>query len=96
MTSMKMLKAPPNFDPERDNYEQFKKDISLWELLTELDNKKKGPAVYLSLKNKAREAVRNLPIEEISADGGLKTIIDRLDEVYLAESIRSFSAILQM
>ena len=88
-----MLKAPPNFDLERDNYEQFKKDISLWELLTELDNKKKGPAVYLSLKNKAREAVRNLPIEEISAEGGLKTIIDRLDEVYLADrNTRAYEA----
>ena len=88
MTSMKMLKSPPNFDPERDNYEQFKKDIALWELLTELDNKKKGPAVYLSLKNKAREAVRNLPIEEISADGGLKTIIDRLCLLYTSPSPR--------
>ena len=45
MTSMKHLKAPPNFDPERDNCEKFKKDIALWELLTEADNKKKGPTV---------------------------------------------------
>ena len=76
---MKSLKAPPKFDPETDNYEQFKKDIQIWELLTELDAKKKGPAVYLTLQNKAREAVRNLSIADISAEGGLQTIITLID-----------------
>jgi len=90
---MKSLKAPPQFDPEKDNYEQFKKDIQIWELLTELDAKKKGPAVYLSLQNKAREAVRNISVAEVSADGGLQTIIDRLDEVYLADkNTRAYEA----
>ena len=90
---MKSLKAPPQFNPDNDNYEQFKKDIAIWELLTELDAKKKGPAVYLSLQKKAREAVRNLTIAAISAEGGLKTITDRLDEVYLADkNTRAYEA----
>ena len=81
----KSLKSPPQFDPDADNYEQFKKDLQIWELFTDLDVKKKGPAVYLSLNKKAREAVRSLTVDQINSATGLKTITDRLDEVYLAD-----------
>ena len=89
----KSVKAPPAFDPETDNYEQFKKDLQIWELLTDLAATKKGPAVYLSLKKETREAVRNLSVAEISAEGGLNKIIERLDEVYLADkNTRAYDA----
>ena len=77
----KSLKSPPQFDPDADNYEQFKKDLQIWELFTDLDVKKKGPAVYLPLNKKVREAVRSLTVDQINSASGLKTITDRLDEV---------------
>ena len=40
----KSLKSPPRFDPDEDNYEQFKKDLEIWSLLTDLEAKKRGPA----------------------------------------------------
>ena len=89
----KNLKAPPPFDPDEDNYEQFKKDLQIWEILTELDVKKKGPAVYLSLNKKARDAVRNLSVADISDNDGLKKIIQRLDDVYHADkNTRAYTA----
>ena len=82
----KSLKSPPQFDPDADNYEQFKKDLQIWELFTDLDVKKKGPAVYLSLNKKAHEAARSLAVDQINLASGLKTITDILDEVYLADN----------
>ena len=38
------LKAPPEFEPEDDNYERWKDDIEIWEVLTTLEKKKQGPA----------------------------------------------------
>ena len=91
--SSKSYKAPPLFDPDTDNYEQFKKDLQIWEILTDLDAKKKGPAVYLALGKKTREAVRNLTVAEVSAESGLTKIIERLDEVYLADkNTRAYTA----
>ena len=81
----KSLKSPPRFDPDEDNYEQFKKDLQIWGLLTDLEAKKRGPAVYLSLDKKAREAVRSLTVAQINADDGLAKITERLDEVYLQD-----------
>ena len=87
------LKSPPQFDPDNDNYEQFKKDLQIWDLVTDLEAKKRGPAVYLSLNKKVREAVRSLSVEQINNDNGLKAITDRLDEVYLADkNTRAYTA----
>ena len=51
------LKAPPVFN-EEDDYLAWKNDVEVWRMYTDLDKKKIGPAVYLSLTNRAREAVR--------------------------------------
>ena len=89
----KNLKAPPLFNPDEDNYESFKRDLSIWESFTDLADKKKGPAVYLSLSKKARESVRDIQVAEISSDGGLKIIITKLDEIYLADkNTRAYTA----
>ena len=52
---------------------------------TDLDKKKRGPAVYLTFKASACDKVRNLTIEEIGAEDGVKKITDKLDEVYLKD-----------
>ena len=91
--SSKSVKAPPVFNPDEDSYEQYKKDLKIWEILSDLSVNKKGPAVYLSLNKNTREAVRNLTITEISGGDGLDKIIERLDEVYLADkNTRAYDA----
>ena len=82
---MSKLKTPPQFNPDEDSYESFKHDLQIWNTFTELDAKKRGPAVYLSLTKKTREAVRDLSSTELSGNDGLEKIISRLDDVYLAD-----------
>ena len=90
---MSKLKAPPVFNADEDSYEDFKRELEIWDSFTELEKKKRGPAVYLSLQKKTKQALRGLKPAELSADDGLLKIIDKLDEVYLADSsTRAYTA----
>ena len=78
------LKTPPILEDE-EHYREWKQDLSIWQLFTELEKVKQGPAVYLILKGNAREAVRDLKPEEIGAAGGVKKITDKLDQLFLKD-----------
>ena len=52
-----------------------------------------GPAVYLTLTGRAREAVRDLKPADIGKETGLDEIIVKLDAVYLKdENTRAYVA----
>ncbi len=78
------LKTPP---PMRNDtsYDDWKKEIEVWKLLTDLEKEKQGPALLLSLSGKARDAALELDIVDISTDTGLATIINRLDRLFLVD-----------
>ena len=78
------LKAPPVFT-EEDDYISWKNDIEVWQMFTDLEGKKRGPAVYLTLTGRARDAVRELSTADIGRDNGLKKIIDKLDTLFLQD-----------
>ena len=82
---MSKFQKPPLFNPDEDSYERYKNDLQIWESFTDLEAKKKGPAVYLSLTGKARESVRNLKAADLSADDGLDKLIEKLDDVFLKD-----------
>ena len=73
MASNKLM-APPVFNEEED-YMAWKNDIEVWQMYTDLDRKKQGPAVYLSLTDRAREVVRSIKPAELAENDGLKKII---------------------
>lgn len=74
--------APPVFD-ENISWIDYKKEIKIWQALTDLPAKKQGPSLYLSLKGKAREAALEIDIDELKKDTGVQTTLDRLDKLYL-------------
>ena len=67
------LKTPPLLTDDI-SYDDWKADLSIWKLFTELEAKKQGPALYLSLSGKARECVRALTPEQIGGETGFKLI----------------------
>ena len=86
------LKTPPLLT-EDITYAEWKKDLGIWKLLTELTKKKQGPALYLTLPPKARECLRSLTENEIGGDTGLDLILNKLDGFYVDdENLQSFSA----
>ena len=76
----------PTFNPDEDAYESFRKDLQIWDTFSDLGKEKKGPAVYLSLPKNVREGVRDLTIDTLSSDNGLSKIIEKLDDIYLADA----------
>ena len=83
-TSIQTLRTPPILAGQ-DSYLEWKEDISVWELFTDLVQTKRGPAVYLTLTGNARDCVRDLTPAEIGSADGVKKIIDKLDKVYLKD-----------
>ena len=73
--------GPPVFDENRETWKQFKKKLNLWEALTPLKDTEKGSIVYLSLKGKAEEIVRNLSEKQIRSKNEYSTIVNALDAV---------------
>ena len=55
-------------------------------MFTDLEKKKRGPAVFLSLTGQAGDCVRALGAEEIGKETGVKSIIEQLDKIFLKDS----------
>ena len=74
--------SPPVFNEETDTWTDYKKELEIWKALTTLEPKKQGPALYLQLQGKAKDAVRNLEITKVTAENGITEIMNVLDELY--------------
>ena len=58
-----------------NNSKNWRADLEIREMLTDLEKKKRGPAVFHSLTGQAREYVRALGAEEIGKETGVESII---------------------
>ena len=81
--------TPPPVLSEDISWLDYKKELKIWQALTDLPAKKQGPSLYLSLTGKAREAALELDIAVISKDDGLEKILERLDKLYLQDTNQS-------
>ena len=78
------IKAPPALS-KSISYETWLKEIEIWKLYTDTPVEKQGPAIFLTLEGKAREAVLELDIKDISGADGCKNIVAKLDTLYLKD-----------
>ena len=84
--------VPPELNND-SNYTDWKYDVSVWKMLTKLEKEKQGPALYLSLKGKAGECVRVIPLDAVGSNDGFDKLITCLDKLYLKdENTRAFIA----
>jgi hypothetical protein len=67
MASSATIKVPPVFNESEMDYEQWKKDISLWVSFTDLPETKHGIAVHLSLTGRARKASSELSVDHLKS-----------------------------
>ena len=88
MSSVSNIKAPPSLS-KCSSYETWLKEIEIWQAFTDLAEIKQGPAIFLSLDGRAREAVLELEVVKISAKDGVKNIIAKLDSLYLKDKTQS-------
>lgn len=78
------IKNPPLF-AENDDYDIWKRDIELWSEFTDLPAEKKAIAIHLSLTGKARQASSELKVDELKSVTGVKTLLEKLDRVFLQD-----------
>ena len=76
-----ILKSPPVLKDEEE-HSNWKQDLEIWQLYTDLDKKKQGAAVYLCLLDKAIECARSLTKEELGANDGVAKIVAKLDILF--------------
>jgi hypothetical protein len=74
--------SPPIFDEAKMTWREYKKEIEVWSMLTSLSKQKRGPALWMNLKGKAKEAVKEMDLNEIKAEDGLEKMISKLEDVF--------------
>ena len=87
MANKNDIKAPPALK-EDVPYENWKKEITIWQLFTSLEKKKQGLAILLSLEGKAREAALELEVDELNKDDGVSKVLAQLDKLYLKDKLQ--------
>ena len=85
MASNATKSSPPVFDEKIHTWKEYMKELYMWKSLTSLEKYKQGPALYLSLKGRAKEVVKDLNNEEIVGDDGIDKISDALDAIFRKE-----------
>ena len=73
---------PGDFDEAKFSWKNYKKELEVWAKFTKLSEDKRGPALWCSLTGKAKEAIQDMDIAEISAVDGLDKIITKLDSLF--------------
>ena len=86
-------KNPPEFS-SNICYTQWKKELAVWKIGTDVAKGKQGPAVALSLSGKARAAALMVDTEAMAKDDGLDKVIEELDKLFQVDTLQStFKAI---
>ena len=75
--------APPRL--EKIEYEKWRKEMTLWQMATNVVAKKQAPTVFLSLTGKAREAVLEMNIELLNQDDGMTKLYEKLDSLFATD-----------
>ena len=75
-------------------YSEWKKELKIWCDFTDVNKKKQGGALFLTLSGKARQSVLSkIDTDKLATDNGIKLINDILDKLYLKDvSLAGFTA----
>ena len=80
------FKAPPPLS-QSSCYDDWLKEIEIWQAFTDLAAEKQGPAVFLTLEGKAHEAILSMDIEKIKGKDGVENIVTELNKLYLKDKL---------
>ena len=84
---MASSKCPPKFNNDSE-YENWKRDISIWCELTDLAEDKRALAIHLSLSGRARIASSEIELAVLKSENGVKCRIEKLDSLFLPDKGR--------
>jgi hypothetical protein len=76
------MNTPPAYDEEKYSWREYKKELEVWVELTSLPKRKQGPALFITLKGKAKEAISDMEIAELTDEVGFANMIAKLDNLF--------------
>ena len=82
---MTTYKTPPELAGK--DYETWKKEVSLWQSITNLPAEKQAVAVTLSLSGQYREVATSINSELLKANNGVENLVTEFDKHFKRESI---------
>ena len=82
MSTSNVILTPPDFDESKTTWREYKKEVEVWSSLTTLGQEKQGPALWMALKGKAKDAVKEMEISDIKKEDGLTVMMKKLDDVF--------------
>ena len=76
--------APPIFK-DGDDFFEWKRELSIWSVVTDIDEEKQAAAIYLSLEGKARECCKCIDVQELTGKNGKKALLSKLEALYAVD-----------
>lgn len=64
------------------SFEDWEKEIELWQIITNIPIEKQGAYIFLSLEGKARECCRTIDKKDLTGKEGVGTLLKKLKELY--------------
>lgn len=72
---------PPTLSDDVD-FEDWEREIKIWQLATDVEKSKQGARIYLSLEGKARENCKTIAIADLDGENGVKVLTEKLKKLY--------------
>ena len=74
-------KSPPLLQEDK-NYNDWKKEVSIWQIATDVKSEKQAAAIFMILEGKSRQAVLEMDIARLNCNDGVKNLMEKLDELW--------------
>ena len=82
--------AGKRIDPPKlkdgDDYEEWAREIEIWQIVTDVPKDKQGALIYLSLEGQARQCCKSISTDKLKGDGGVTELMKKLEELFAKDS----------
>ena len=75
------LFVPPKLS-SIDDFEDWLHETEIWQCLKDLDRKKQGPAIYLSLDENIRKTCCDIKVKHLNSDDGVDIVLCKLKSLF--------------
>ena len=79
-------RIPPPPLKDGDDFEEWEREIQIWQLVTGIPQAKQGASIYLSLEGKARECCKTIPVAQLQGADGVTALTTKLRELYAKDA----------
>ena len=72
---------PPTLSDDVD-FEDWEREFKIWQMATDVEKRKQGARIYLSLEGKARENCKTIELTDLEGENGVKVLLEKLKKLY--------------